>query len=63
MFYDTEGIVWIAARNIGIVSYNPDSREFNQYRNYKGDESSLPQGFFKSIVKDTEGNKIGLYGN
>ena len=62
--YDNKGYLWVATDHLGVLVLDPKSREWRQFTNVKGDESSLPDITCKKLYLDQLGRMwIASYKN
>ncbi len=53
--YDTKGFLWVATDHRGVLVLDPKSKEWRQFTNVKGDETSLPDITIKHLYLDQLG--------
>jgi ligand-binding sensor domain-containing protein/two-component sensor histidine kinase len=52
IYFDQEGVLWIATLREGIIQYNPLTKAFTSYNQYQG----LSNNHVRSILQDNAGN-------
>ncbi len=53
--YDNKGFLWVATDHLGVLVLNPVTKEWRQFTNVKGDETSLPDITIKHLYLDQLG--------
>ena len=53
--YDAKGFLWVATDHLGVLVLDPQSREWRQFTNVKGDETSLSDITIKHLYLDQLG--------
>ena len=62
--YDKKGFLWVATDHLGVLVLDPQSKEWRQFTNVKGDDSSLPDITCKHLYLDQLGRMwIATYKN
>ena len=62
--YDTKGFLWVATDHLGVLVLDPKSKEWRQFTNVKGDDSSLPDITCKHLYLDQLGRMwVATYKN
>ena len=55
MCYDDKGFAWIGTDHLGVIVVDPKTKEWRQFTNVKGDETSLPDITIKHLYRDQLG--------
>lgn len=55
MCYDTKGYIWVGTDHLGVLVLDPKNKEWRQFTNIKGDETSLPDITIKHLYLDQLG--------
>ena len=53
--YDAKGLMWVATDHLGVLVLDEESRQWRQFTNIKGDETSLPDITIKHLYLDQLG--------
>ena len=53
--YDTKGLLWVATDHLGVLVLDEENRQWRQFTNVKGDETSLPDITIKHLYLDQLG--------
>lgn len=53
--YDAKGLMWVATDHLGVLVLDEQSKEWRQFTNVKGDETSLPDITIKHLYLDQLG--------
>ena len=62
--YDAKGFLWVATDHLGVLVLDEESRQWRQFTNIKGDETSLPDITVKHLYRDQLGRMwIASYKN
>ena len=62
--YDKKGYLWVATDHLGVLVLDPVSKEWRQFTNVKGDDSSLPDITCKKLYLDQLGRMwVATYKN
>ena len=62
--YDAKGFLWVATDHMGVLVLDPKTKEWRQFTNVKGDETSLPDITAKHLYLDQLGRMwIATYKN
>jgi ligand-binding sensor domain-containing protein len=62
--YDSKGFLWVATDHMGVLVLDPKTKEWRQFTNVKGDDSSLPDITCKKLYLDQLGRMwIATYKN
>ncbi len=62
--YDAKGFLWVATDHLGVLVLDPKTKEWRQFTNVKGDETSLPDITAKHLYLDQLGRMwIATYKN
>jgi ligand-binding sensor domain-containing protein len=52
---DKSGIIWLATWGGGLISYNPTTKIFSNYRSDSGEPNSIADNFLKALVEHPNG--------
>ena len=64
MRYDANGLLWVATDHLGVLVLDHESKEWRQFTNIKGDETSLPDITVKHLYLDQLGRMwVATYKN
>lgn len=62
--YDSKGFLWVATDHMGVLVLDPQTKEWRQFTNIKGDDTSLPDITCKHLFLDQLGRMwIATYKN
>lgn len=53
--YDAKGLLWVATDHLGVLVLDFENKEWRQFTNIKGDDTSLPDITFKHLYLDQLG--------
>ena len=53
--YDAKGLLWVATDHLGVLVLDEENRQWRQFTNVKGDETSLPDFTIKHLYLDQLG--------
>ena len=53
--YDAHGLFWVATDHLGVLVLDPETKEWRQFTNVKGDDTSLPDITIKHLYLDQLG--------
>ena len=53
--YDTKGLLWVATDHLGVLVLDEENRQWRQFTNVKGDETSIPDITIKHLYLDQLG--------